>query len=188
VTALPRRAAGGCAEPRRPRPCWFFYYGHVTTHANRNATGNQRIGEGGQAGRSDVVDDRAVAEAELLLEVGVEAEYGQIRMSVTGGVFDAPDWGAGAHDAVSGAGVILVATWGDECDPVTVRVYGGRPDLDGWTLVHTARLLVGTDGIDVGMTVSAVEHWVPVAAGEVAVEVWVHDPDERGEVTFVLSR
>ena len=58
----------------------------------------------------------------------------------------------------------------------------------GLPLLHPARLVVGTDGIDVGMTVSAVEHWVPVPEGQVTVEVWVHDPDERGEVTFVLSR
>jgi hypothetical protein len=38
------------------------------------------------------------------------------------------------------------------------------------------------------MTVGAVDHWVPVAQGPVTVEVWIHDPDERGEVTFVLSR
>ncbi|WP_327011086.1 hypothetical protein OHA72_29735 [Dactylosporangium sp. NBC_01737] len=129
-----------------------------------------------------------MVEAELLLEVGVEAEHGQIRMSVTDGALDAPDWGDGPHDAVSGTGMILVATWGDECAPVVVRVYDGRPGLDGWTLVHTARLLVGAAGIDVGMTVGAVDHWVPVAQGPVTVEVWIHDLDERGEVTFVLSR
>ena len=109
-------------------------------------------------------------------------------MSVTGRDLDAPEWGRGPHDAVSGAGQILVATWDDECAPVAVRVYAGRPALHGWTLVHTARLLVGTDGIDVGMTVGAVDHWVPVPEGPVTVEVWVHDPAERGEVTFVLSR
>lgn len=124
------------------------------------------------------MNDRAVAEGDLLLDVRIEAEHGHIRMSVTGG----------DHDAVAGTGQILVATWSDDRAPVAVRVYDGRPDLDGWTLVHTARLLVGTDGIDVGMTVSAVEHWVPVPEGPVTVEVWVHDPGERGEVTFVLSR
>ena len=96
--------------------------------------------------------------------------------------------GAGSHDGEFGTRVVLVEAWADDRGPVAVTVYGGRPDLDGWTLVHTARLLVGTDGIDVGMTVSAVEHWVPAPEGPTAVEVWVHDPDDRGEVTFVLSR
>lgn len=96
--------------------------------------------------------------------------------------------GDGSHDAVSGTAMILVATWADDRPPVAVKVYDGRPDLDGWALVHTARLVVGTDGIDVGMTVSATEHWVPAPAGPTTVEVWVRDRDERGEVTFVLSR
>lgn len=123
----------------------------------------------------------------MLLAVGVEAEHGQIRLSVTGGDLDAGWWGDGQRDAVSGKGTILVATRSDDRAPVAVRVYAGRPGLDGWTLVHTAELEVGTDGIDVGMTVSAVEHWVPVPEGRTTVEVWVRDPDERGEVTFVLS-
>ncbi len=134
---------------------------------------------GGVVSAAVRLDDRAVVEAELLLAVGVEAENGQIRMSVTG---VAPDGGE------VGERVLLVGTWADDREPVAVTVYDGRPDLDGWTLVDTGRLLVGTDGIDVGTTVSAVEHWVPVPEGPTVVEVWVRDPEDRGEVAFVLSR
>jgi hypothetical protein len=34
ATAPPCRAAGGCAEPRRPPPCWIFYYGDDDPYAN----------------------------------------------------------------------------------------------------------------------------------------------------------
>ena len=167
-----------------------------------------------------------MAEAELLIEVGVEAEDGRVRLSVTGAGAGLPVRGYGAREAVSGAGEAAVSGAGETAvsgagnsvvsgaheaavsgagdgavsssheilvavgagDPVTVRVYDGRPDLRGWALVHTARLVVGTDGVDVGTVVSAVEHWVPVREGAVTVEVWVRGPEEPGEVTFVLSR
>jgi hypothetical protein len=46
ATALPRRAAEGCAEPQRPQPCWFFYYG-LDEHAREpEQKGIKRIGEG----------------------------------------------------------------------------------------------------------------------------------------------
>ncbi|MET7421528.1 hypothetical protein [Dactylosporangium sp. NPDC005555] len=139
-----------------------------------------------------------MAICELLLDAGVAAQHGRIRLSVTG-VPSTPDLESGPHDvavqdrdarppgAVSGAGTILVATWADDRGPVAVQVYDGRPDLTGWTLVHTAELLVGTDGIDVGTTDGAVDHWVPAPEGPTTIEVWVHDPADRGEVTFVLS-
>ena len=154
-----------------------------------------------------------MAEAELLIEVGVEAEDGRVRLSVTGagagvtgrgygpreaaygaGEIGVPGRGYGAREAVSGAGEVGVSGAGEILvaaragGPVTVRVYDGRPDLDGWVLVDTARLVVGTDGVDVGTVESAVDHWVPVQEGVVTVEVWVRGPDEPGEVTFVLSR
>ncbi|MEV0129864.1 hypothetical protein AB0H83_15565 [Dactylosporangium sp. NPDC050688] len=143
-----------------------------------------------------------MAEVELLIEVGVEAEGGQVRLSVTGAGAGVTGRGYGPRDAVSGAGETAVSGAGDSAvsgaseilvavrdgGPVTVRVYDGRPDLHGWALVDTARLVVGTDGVDVGTVVSAVEHWVPVQEGTVTVEVWVRGPDEPGEVTFVLSR
>ncbi|WP_344498349.1 hypothetical protein [Dactylosporangium maewongense] len=135
-----------------------------------------------------VVHHQPMAEGELLLEVGIEPEYSQIRLSVTGGDCSVPEWGGGPHTAVSGPGMMLVATWSDDCGPVTVRVYDGRPVLDGWSLVHAGRLEVGPAGLDAGMTVSAVEHWVPVPEGLVEVEVWVRDPAGPGEVTFVLTR
>ena len=129
-----------------------------------------------------------MAEGELLLEVGIEPECNQIRLSVTGGEGSVPEWGAGPGVAVPGPGVILVETWADGRGPVSVRVYDGRPPLDGWSLVRTGRLEVGPAGLDAGMTVSAVDHWIPVPEGPVEVEVWVRDPVEPGEVTFVLRR
>lgn len=133
-----------------------------------------------------VVHDRAVAEAELLIEVGVEADDGQVRLSVTGADAEVPGRGDPPRGVVSGPGAVLVAARSD--GPVTVRVYDGRPDLHGWVPAHTARLVVGTDGVDVGTVGSAVDHWVPVEQGAVTVEVWVRGPGEPGEVTFVLSR
>ncbi len=125
-----------------------------------------------------------------MLAAVVEPEYGQIRMSVLGcdsgepGAW--PQW-AGEVGAVSGSGGILVATWSDDNDPVAVSVCRGRPALDGWSHVHTARLIVGAGGLAVGMTVSAVGYPVAAPAGPVTVEVWVLPEDCPSEVTFVLG-
>jgi hypothetical protein len=132
-----------------------------------------------------MVHDRAVVEAELLLEVAVAAEHGQIRLSVTGGDLAGPGWGSGPHDTVSGTAAVLVATDAGEGGAVAVKVYDGRPRLKGWTLAHTARLTVGTDGIDVGTPAGAIDHWVPAPEGPTTVEVWTRAP---GEITFVLAR
>jgi hypothetical protein len=135
--------------------------------------------------------DQVVTAAVRILAVGIEPEYLQIRMSVVGSAPDEPgawpDWPDDADGAVSGSGAVLVATWPDDNDPVAVEVYRGRPALDGWTHVHTAQLVVGTEGLAVGMTVSAVEHVVPARHGLTAVEVWVRPKDWPSEVTFVLG-
>jgi hypothetical protein len=134
--------------------------------------------------------DQIVQEAELMLAVDVEPEYSQIMMSVVGcdpnepGAW--PEW-AGDVGAVSGSRAVLVATWSDDNDPVAVSVYRGRPLLDEWSHVHTARLIVGIGGLAVGMTVSAVEHTVPAPQGPMNVEVWVRPAAWPGEVTFVLQ-
>lgn len=86
-----------------------------------------------------------------------------------------------------GSRTVLVATWSDDNDPVAVAVFRGRPPLDGWTHVHTARLLVGTEGLAVGMTVSAAEHRMPAPQGPTTAEVWVRPKDNPGAVTFVLE-
>jgi hypothetical protein len=129
-------------------------------------------------------------EAVLLLAVDVEPEFHQIMVSVVGVGPDEPgawpEWADGVG-AVSGSRAVLVATWSDEDDPVAVTVCRGRPALDGWTHIHTARLLVGADGLAVGMTVSAVEHIVPTPPGRTTVEVWVRPENNPGAVTFVLE-
>jgi hypothetical protein len=80
-----------------------------------------------------------------------------------------------------------VATWDDDNDPVTVTVYRGRPPIEGWSYIHTARLTVGTRGLVVGMTVSAVEHPVPAPPGPMKVEVWARPENWPGEIRFVLE-
>ena len=86
-----------------------------------------------------------MAEAEQLLAVDIEPGYDQIRMSaVRVGATEPEDWPDWADEdgAVSGTGTILVATWSDNNGPVAVTVYRGRPALEGWTHIHTARLIV----------------------------------------------
>jgi hypothetical protein len=125
-----------------------------------------------------------------MLAVAIEPEYGQIMMSVAGCDPDEPgawpEWSTNVG-AVSGTRAVLVATWSDENDPVAVSVYRGRSSESGWTHVHTAHLVVGSDGLTFGMTVSAVEHRVPAAPGPTPVEVWVRPAEYPSEVRFVVG-
>jgi len=136
-----------------------------------------------------MVHDRFMPEADLLLTVDIEPEFHQIMMSVAGVDPDEPDalleWidGAGANSDNS---QILVATWSDDNDPVAVSVWRDRPQLDGWTHVHTAQLIVGSKGLLVGMTVSAVWHGIAAHQGPTVVEVWVRPEYQPREVNFVL--
>jgi hypothetical protein len=128
---------------------------------------------------------------ELVLAVDVEPEYHQILMTVVGADIGEPgawpEWTDGSGGAVSGSRGVLVATWSDDNDPVRVRVYRGRPPLQGWSHVHTGQLIVGAEGLAVGMAVSAVEHRMPAPPGITNVEVWVRPQDWPNEVTFVLD-
>ena len=124
-----------------------------------------------------------------LLAVEIEPEFGQIVLSAPRGGTPEPGYVGDWADAtvVSGTGTIFVATRPDDADPVAVRVYDTRPPLDGWSHVHTARLLVQPPGLTVGMTVSAVEYPIPVSAGEAMIEVWVRPVDSASDVTFVIQ-
>jgi hypothetical protein len=131
----------------------------------------------------------SIMSAELLLAVPVEPEYLQIKMSATEPDLEPSGWPTwdDTSRAVSGTQCILVATWSDDMDPVAVEVYRGRPRLDDhWTHVHTAHLVVGDHGVEVGMTVSDVQHFVDLPPGETTVEVWVRPADSPSEVIFVL--
>jgi hypothetical protein len=137
------------------------------------------------------VHDDGVGDAELLIQVEVEPEFGQVQLSAgrhgpyEPGYFAEP--GHGGEPAVSGTGTILVSTWSDDNDPVAVSVYRGRPPLAGWTHVHTAHILVQDDGLTVGMTVSAIDYPVPASAGTAPIEVWVRPLGWASAVTFVLE-